>query len=153
MSAILVRRLHTRQELEEPLSKELRDLENEIRETAQRLSDSRSAEDDWVRAERQVCWAPQAELKESDRGFRLVMGIPGLNPEEVEVTLLPEMVIVRGVGARESDRDERIHFSEFGSGTLFRQVQLPSLVHVDSAVVAFDRHLLKVSAAKLELDA
>jgi HSP20 family molecular chaperone IbpA len=155
MSTVLVRRLQTREEAEESLWKEIDDLESEIRQKAQQMFEARGgvpgdAEDDWVRAERQVCWAPQAELKESDRAFHAVIGIPGLDARDVEVTILPELVIVRGRGLKDSDGANRVHFSEFGAGTLFRKIPIPALVHVDSAVVVFEKNLLEISAAKVE---
>ena len=155
MSTVFVRRLHARDEASDALWKEVDDLEEKIRQKAQELFEVRGsvpgdADDDWVRAEREVCWVPQAELKESDRAFRAVIGIPGLEAQEIEVTLLPGMMIVRGKGRQERDGADRIHFSEFGSRTLFRKIPIPALVHVDSAVVAFEKNLLEISAAKLE---
>lgn len=155
MSTVFVRRLHAREEAEESLWKEIDDLENEIRQVAQRMSDARGGapgdpEDDWVRAERQVCWSPQAELREDELAFRALIGVPGLDASDIEVTLLPDLAIVRGKGIRNTDAGERVHFSEFGSGTLFRKIPIPAPVHVDSAVVSFENGLLEISAAKVE---
>lgn len=155
MSTVFVRRLHSRDEAGEALWREIDDLESEIRQKTQQLFEARGgvpgdADDDWVRAEREVCWVPQSELKESDRAFRAVIGIPGLDAGDIEVTLLPEMMIVRGKGLQDLDGADRIHFSEFGSRTLFRKISIPALVHVESAVVACEKNLLEISAAKVE---
>jgi HSP20 family molecular chaperone IbpA len=155
MSTVFVRRFHSREEAEETLWREIDDLEAEIRQKAQQIFEARGgvpgdADDDWVRAEREVCWVPQAKLKETDRAFRALIGMPGLEAGDIEVTLLPEMMIVRGKGLEDLDGADRIHFSEFGSRTLFRKIPIPALVHVDSAVVAFEKNLLEISAAKVE---
>jgi HSP20 family molecular chaperone IbpA len=155
MSSVFVRRLHARNEIAEPWWKQIDNLEEEVRQTAQRLYETRESlprepEDDWVRAERQVCWAPQAELKETDNAFRVRLGIPGLHVGDIEVTLLPETIIVQGKSIKESDGNARIHFSEFGSGALFRKIPIPAAVHVDSAVVTFEKNLLEISAAKMD---
>jgi HSP20 family molecular chaperone IbpA len=155
MSDVFVRRLHARDEIAEPWWKEIWSLEEEVRQTAQRLYETRESlphepADDWVRAERQVCWAPQAELKETDNSFRVRLGIPGLHARDIEVTLLPETIIVQGKSIRDSDGKARIHFSEFGSGALFRKIPIPAAVQVDSAVVTFEKNLLEISAAKME---
>jgi HSP20 family molecular chaperone IbpA len=155
MSTVFVTRLHSREEADDSLWRDVDDLEKTIRQRAQQLFEARGsvpgdADEDWVRAEREVCWVPQAELKESDRAFRAVIGIPGLDTGDIEVTLLPEMMIVRGKGLQDFDGACRVHFSEFGSRTLFRKIPIPALVHVDSAVVAFEKNLLEICAAKLE---
>ncbi len=155
MSTVRVRRLHSRDEIPEPLLQEIIDLENQIRDAAQRLFESRGGiggdpDDDWARAERQICWSPQAELKESETAFRLLMGVPGLRAADLDITLLPEEVIVSGMGIGNQDESARVHFSEFGSGVLFRKIALPACGHVASAVVIFENHLLKVAAAKVE---
>jgi len=155
MSTVFVRRLHSRDEAEETLWREIDDLEAEIRQKAQQKFEARGgvpgdADDDWIRAEREVCWVPQAELKESEEAFRAVIGLPGLEAREIEITLLPEAMIVRGKGLQDLDGADRIHFSEFGSRTLFRKIPIPAPVHVDSAVVAFEKNLLEICAAKLE---
>jgi HSP20 family molecular chaperone IbpA len=157
MSDVFVRRLHARDEIAEPWWKQIDSLEEKVRQAAQRLYETREslphdAEDDWVRAEREVSWAPQAELKETDGAFQVRIGIPGLRAGEVEVTLLPETIIVRGKSIKESDGKARFHFSEFGSGALFRKIPIPAAVHVDSAVVTFEKNLLEISAAKMECD-
>lgn len=157
MSPVFVRRLHDRDEIAEPWWKQIDRLEEEVRQTAQRLYETREGlphqpEDDWVRAERQVCWTPQAELKETGNAFRARIGIPGLQAGDIEVTLLPETIIVQGKSIKDSAENAQIHFSEFGSGALFRKIAIPAAVHVDSAVVSFEKNLLEISAAKVECE-
>lgn len=155
MSTVSVRRLRGLDDTPESLQIEIETIQNTIRQSAEQLFLARrgtdgSAMDDWLRAERQACWAPQAELKETDTAFYLWIGVPGLGPEEIEVTLLPEAVILRGTSANEEDRPCQIHFSDFGTKKLFRRIALPSQIHVDSAAVILDKSMLKVSAAKIE---
>jgi HSP20 family protein len=155
MSTVSVRRLRGLDDTPESLQIEIETVQNIIRRSAEQLFLARrgtggSAMDDWLRAERQSCWAPQAELKETDTAFHLWIGVPGLGPEEIEVTLLPEAVILRGTNADEEDRPCQIHFSDFGTKKLFRRIAFPSQIHVDSAAVILDKSMLKVSAAKIE---
>lgn len=157
MSTVFVRRLHGREESDQSLWKEIDDIENEIRRRAQRMFEARGCaagdpEDDWVRAERQLCWPPQAAMRESETAFRVLIGVPGLRAGNIEVIILPDMVIVRGKATQDSEAGEIVHFSEFGTGTLFRKIAIPAPVHVDSAVVSFENNLLQISAAKVERD-
>ncbi len=72
-------------------------------------------------------------------------------PEEtVEVTLLPEMVILRG--AKETGSDEACAADACPSGpkAFFHQIVLPSQIHTESAVVRMEAGRLRVSAAKTE---
>jgi len=154
MSTVSVRRLRGFSETPESLLEEIEILQDTVRKTAEQFFRARSgsegtAVDDWVRAERQVFWAPQVELKETATAIHLLIGVPGLRPEQIEVTLLPEQVILAGASVS-SDACGQVHFSEFGTGKLFRRILLPSQIHVDSAVVILDKSMLKLSAVKIE---
>jgi hypothetical protein len=73
-------------------------------------------------------------------------------PEEtLEVTLLPEMVILRGAKQTKSDEASGGDSGPSGSKALFRQIAFPSQIHTESAVVRMEADRLRVSAAKTEL--
>ncbi len=73
-------------------------------------------------------------------------------PEEtVEVTLLPEMVILRGAKETGSTGSGAADSCRSGPKLLFRQIVFPSQVHTESAVIRMEADRLRVSAAKVEL--
>ena len=108
--------------------------------------------DDWLRAEREVCWLPpHEELQETDRAFHLKIGMSGLADEAIEVTLLPEMVILRGLKETASGASCAAGSCQSGLKELVHQFVFPSQVHTESAVIRMEDDRLRVSAAKIEL--
>lgn len=108
--------------------------------------------DDWLRAEREVCWLPpQEELQETDRAFHLKIGMCGLPSDAIEVTLLPEMVILRGAKEAASGAPCAADSCQSGPKVLVRQFVFPSHVDTESAVIRMEDDRLRVSAAKTEL--
>lgn len=105
-----------------------------------------SSVDDWLRAERELSWVPQEELWETDRAVYASIGLSGVADELIEVTLLPEMVILRGAGDAQGGEDS----NEPRSNVLFRRIVFPSQIHAESAVIRLEDDLLCVSAAKVE---
>lgn len=99
--------------------------------------------DDWLRAEREVCWTTQEELHETDRAVHVMIGVSGVADQTIQVTLLPEMIILRGAQDGTDAHDSRLK-------VLLHQIVLPSQVDTESAVIQLDSDLLRVSAAKVE---
>ena len=136
---------------------EIRALRDKISRRAYDLYQTRGASpgssvDDWLRAEREVCWVPpQEELQETDRAIHLRIGMADVPEESVEVTLLPEMVILRGAKESESGGACAADSCPSGPKVLVRQIVFPSQIHTESAVIRLEAGRLHVSAAKMEL--
>lgn len=138
------------------LLQEIQALRHEISQRAYDLYQARggsqgSSLDDWLHAEREVCWVPQEELEETDRAFHLRIGMSGVPEETIDVTLLPEMVIVRGAKETGSSATCVADACPSGPKVLFRQIVFPSQIHTESAVIRMEADQLRVSAAKTEL--
>ena len=125
--------IHKLCELDAAASRSLQEIQAVRDEISRRVYDLYQARgatpggsvDDWLRAEREVCWVPQEELEETDRAFHLRIGMSGVPEETVEVTLLPEMVILRG--AKESGSGAPCAADSCPSvpKVLFRQIVFP----------------------------
>lgn len=158
MKTISVRRLGEIDDAALRLLEEIDTLEDRSRRRAYDFGQGRGADgspvDDWLRAERDVCWVPQAELRETDLAIHLMIGVSGVGGETIgetiEVTLLPEMVILRGASAEVNDSQCRAPSFEFSPRVLFRRIAFPSQVHAESSVVRLEDDLLKLSAAKVD---
>lgn len=94
------------------------------------------AVDDWLRAEREVSWAPLEEFHETDNA--LYIHWRGLPEITIDVRVLPEMIILRDARA-----------GEVAGKALGRRIILPAQIHPQSAVVRLDDDRLTVAAAKL----
>ncbi len=152
--------IHKLCEMDDAASRSLQEIEalrDKISRRAYDLYQARGAApgssvDDWLRAEREVCWVPpQEELQETDRAIHLRIGMSGVPEEAVDVTLLPEMVILRSAKETGSGGRSAADSGPSGPKVLFRQIVLPSQIHTESAVVRMEADRLRVSAAKTEL--
>jgi hypothetical protein len=117
------------------------ELQDRIRARAQEFYLERGgtggdAIDDWLRAEREVSWVTPEELQETDRAFYI--RLRQLPHATIDVTVLPEMIILRDARAGEP-----------AGKALGRRIALPAQVHPQSAVVRLDDDRLTVAVAKL----
>jgi HSP20 family molecular chaperone IbpA len=136
-----------------PIFAELDDLAGRIRLQAYNLFARRGgseghALDDWLAAEREVCW-PAAELVERADAFALEVALAGFAPSEVTVTATPREVIVKA--ARKSEKDSKtgeLKRSEFRSSDVYRRVGLPADVEVAKISASLQNGLLTIVAPK-----
>ncbi len=105
--------------------------------------------DDWLKAERELIWAPESDLVEKNGHFQLQVAMPGFDANEVYVTAFPDAVTVRAESAHKHEENNGdVYFCEFGEKTLFRKFDLPAPIDVDSLTACPERGVLQVSAAK-----
>lgn len=108
--------------------------------------------DDWLEAERELCWPP-AEFAEGESEFVLSVGLPGFEPQEIEATLTPREVIVHAHhgSARKGKRRGRVapSWSELRSDDLYRRIELPDDIDVAHARAALRHGMLRIILPKL----
>lgn len=155
MPMISVRRLREVDGVDLGLLQEIQMLQDRICRRAYDLYETRGAADaspvnDWLRAEREVCWVPQVELQETDRAVHLMIRVSDVADETIEVNVLPEMIILRSAGENESGAQRGADLRPSESKVLLGRIVFPSPIHAESAVIRLEDDLLRVSAAKLE---
>jgi HSP20 family protein len=133
---------------------EIRDLGERVRERAFELFEHRGCKsdhklEDWLRAEQELIWSPQSELLEKDGTFTLRLSTPGFKADEVNVTALPGVLVVKAEAHHEREETTgKVHFSEFGQKTLFRRYPLPEPIALDKVTASLDNGVLQVTAPK-----
>jgi HSP20 family protein len=138
-----------------PVFAELDRLADRIRVQAYNLFSRRGAADghaleDWLAAEREVCW-PSAELNEQDGRFKLKVALAGYEPGDITVTATPRELIVSAVHKRESQSGDRgVRWSEFHSSEVLRRVEVPQALNVEQTTATFTNGLLEIVAPKAE---
>jgi HSP20 family protein len=140
-----------------PVFAELDRLADRIRVEAYNLFARRGtggrALDDWLAAEREICW-PAAKLIERDGAFVLEVALAGFEPGEIAVTATPQEIIVKAAHEHEkkSDggEDTQLRWSEFRSDNVLRRVELPMAVEVDAITAVFKNGLLTISAPQAQ---
>jgi HSP20 family protein len=110
-----------------------------------------AALDDWLAAEREICW-PVAEMRDEEDRYLLESALSGFEPGDLEVTATPAELIVKA--AHESKREPGAapkgegEPSGFERTEVWRRVEFPARVVVDKVTASFRNGLLKVVAPK-----
>lgn len=112
--------------------------------------------DDWLEAERKVCW-PSAELDEQDGEYTLKVALAGYDAGDISVTATPRELIVKAAREQRARNDNGgnggVRWSEFRSNDAFRRVELPGTIAVDKTTAKFENGLLEIVAPKAEAGA
>jgi HSP20 family protein len=154
MATINVQKVETRDEKPVPILEEIEQLCERVRDRAFEYFDRRGQEvghalQDWLRAERDVFGWSAAELTESQEGYELEVTLPGFTPEEVEVTAMPDQVLVHASSKHEHKGEGRkVVWSEYGSNDVYRRFELPDPIDVAKASAALEHGILHIKAAK-----
>ncbi len=138
-----------------PIFEEVTKRLEQVRLRALELFETRGREfghalEDWLKAEREILggWSA-AELKETDGNFELDMTLPGYDAKEVQVTVTPNEIIVHADTRHEKKTVEgQVLWSEFGSNSLCRRIELPKPIDVDKTKATLEKGLLHVAAVK-----
>jgi HSP20 family protein len=136
-----------------PIFEELERLEDRIRVQAYNLFARRGGGDghaleDWINAERELCW-PSTEVAELDGKCDVKVALAGFEPAEIAVTATPREIIVKASHEHRGssdDKETRVRWSEFRSNDVYRRVPLPVAVEVEKVTATFKNGLLEIVA-------
>jgi HSP20 family protein len=156
MSQLNVQTVRTMNDRTLPIFAELEQLAERIRMQAYNLFAHRGARDgraldDWLAAEREVCW-PAAELAERESEFVLDVALAGFDAGDITVTATPREIIVKAAHKHEQASKDapKLRWTEFRSSNVFRRVELPEPVQVEKISANFENGLLKILAPKVQ---
>ncbi len=157
MSKLRIQKVPSVEERKLPIFAELDELAEKIRVRAFNLFAGRGFEegsdvDDWLTAEREICW-PATELDEEDDEIEVKVALAGFEPEDIEITASPRELIVKASHKEERTKPESgegkgTHWSEFRSNEVYRRVPLPADIDVAKVSAEFKRGMLEIEAPK-----
>lgn len=105
--------------------------------------------EDWLIAESEVLRAAPVKITEANGKVNVTIAAPGFKPEEIEVSVRDNTLIVSGETATEEKKeDETTFYSEWKSNRFFRQLALPADVEVDGAEATLKDGVLKLVMKK-----
>ena len=98
-------------------------------------------------------WVPAVDIHETDQELTFAVELPGIRPEEVEVTAVDGILTIRGERNQESRNGEegRYHLIERNYGSFIRRFQLPHGVDDDKIEADVAQGMLKVRIPKTAL--
>jgi HSP20 family protein len=93
--------------------------------------------------------APALEMSETDKNYKITAELPGIDPENVDVTFEDGLLRIAGEKKQEREENERgYRLSERSYGAFERLLTLPSAGNPDKIDAKFKNGLLTVTIAK-----
>jgi len=94
-------------------------------------------------------WTPAGDIKEADDRFVVHADIPGVKPEDIEVSMKDGVLTVKGERTQES-KEEKDGYRrvERMSGSFFRRFVLPDITDTDNITANYDKGVLELVVAK-----
>ena len=107
--------------------------------------------EDWVRAEQEMVLLPPIEIAETGTNFSVRVALPGFKADDIEVFTDARNVTIKAERKEESKSEEKkVQYSEFRTGRVLRQFELPSEIVPDKAKAELEGGILSLSFAKAE---
>jgi HSP20 family protein len=96
-------------------------------------------------------WVPAVDISETDTAITIRAELPGLSPEDVDVSVSEDRVVIAGEkkSASESTRNGWTH-RECRSGSFTRSIPLPEPIDPDRVTARYEHGVLAVEMAKSE---
>jgi HSP20 family protein len=110
-------------------------------------------EDTFGRGESGSSWTPAVDVQENQNELRLDVELPGLNPDEVEITADNGVLTIRGekqIERKEGD-ESRYHVVERSYGSFLRSFQLPQGLDESRIEASFNNGMLAIHIPKSAL--
>lgn len=100
-----------------------------------------------------AAWAPPVDVREDDHEISLDVELPGVKPEDVEVTCDNGLLTIRGLKSteRKEGNEGEYHLVERTYGTFTRSFRLPKGVDESKITADFEHGVLHVGVPKAAL--
>lgn len=111
-------------------------------------------EDTFGRGDGASPWTPMVDVRESDNELSLEVELPGIRPEEVEITAENGVLTIRGEKRnerKEGDENSRYHMVERSYGSFMRSFQLPQGLDESKIEADYNDGILSVHIPKTAL--
>ena len=94
---------------------------------------------------------PAMDVVENDKEVSLRLDLPGLKPEDVNVSIDDHVLTISGqIGDTIEREGDRYHYRERRTGSFQRSLRLPSTVDTENVEASFENGVLTVTLPKLE---
>jgi HSP20 family protein len=99
-------------------------------------------------------WMPAVNIEENDEAYLVAAELPGLKPEEVDITVENNILTLSGERKWEVEEgkasNRQLHRVERGYGRFSRSFALPRSVDSDKVKARFDNGVLQITVPKAE---
>jgi HSP20 family protein len=96
-------------------------------------------------------WSIALDVVESDDEFIVKASLPGINPDDLEITFNDHNLTIKGEVTEEEELDDaHYHLRERRYGSFTRSIKLPSGIEADKIEAKYDSGVLELHLPKVE---
>ncbi|NOZ50805.1 MAG: Hsp20/alpha crystallin family protein [Chloroflexi bacterium] len=101
--------------------------------------------------EQPTAWALALDVAEKDDVFIVRASLPGINPDDLEITLTDNVLTIKGdVQENKEFEDAQWHLRERRYGAFQRSITLPTPVDADAIEATYEDGVLSLNVPKVE---
>jgi HSP20 family protein len=94
-------------------------------------------------------WAPRVDMEESEKEIVVKADLPGVDPKDVDVSIVDGALVLRGEKKEErEEKDRNYHRMERFVGEFYREVPLPAGADPDKITACSCKGVIKVTIPK-----
>ena len=96
-------------------------------------------------------WSPAVDIKEEANRFVILADIPGVKPEDIEVTMENGMITIKGERNETTEKEEKgYRRMERRQGSFYRRFSLPETADAEKIAATGKNGVLEIVLPKLE---
>lgn len=96
-------------------------------------------------------WQPSVDISETDDALQVKVDLPGMKPEEVEISVTDDRLTIKGERKEKSvtdDKETKVHRVERHYGSFSRIIALPPGTKADEVVAEADNGVITIHLPK-----
>ena len=99
-------------------------------------------------------WTPQVDITENDDSFHVSVDVPGVSPEQMEISLHKGLLTIRGKRNTDNEtEDDKFSRRERIRGSFSRQFNLPDSANEETVTAKSVNGVLKITIPKAKKSA
>ena len=96
-------------------------------------------------------WGLALDVAENDQAYTIKASVPGVSPDDIDITLSDNVLTIKGEFKEEKDvEEEKYHLRERRFGSFGRSVTLPVAVNAEAVDANYDNGVLTLTVPKAE---
>jgi HSP20 family protein len=93
---------------------------------------------------------PKMDIFEKDDKYVVKAEMPGIKPEDVDISIIGDLLTLKGEKKEESEtKEEEYYRREMSYGSFVRSIRLPSSVNVDKVSASCEDGILEITLPKV----
>ncbi len=119
-----------------------------LRRTVDRLFDNAGSDRDWTQP---TMWGLAVDMVENKDDLVVKASIPGINPDELDISYSDDTLTIKGEIKEEKDvKEDQYHLRERRYGVFMRSITLPTKIKGDAIEASYQNGVVTLRLPKAE---